>query len=102
NARRTLASALSVVLWMAFGATVILGGVVLLRACGLSAMALGWDFCPAIPPALSAETERGTDLARQARRLELQLAQKNLACASIPPPPPPPFELPIHAGTLRP
>ena len=90
------------VLWTAFVATIALSGIVLLRACGLSVIAFGWNFCPATPPTLSAEAERGTDLARQVRRLELELAQKSLACASIPPPPPPPLELPTHTDLPQP
>ncbi len=96
----------TVVLWAAFATTVVLCGVVLLRACGLStgvsASAFGWNFCPATPAALSAEAERGTELARQARQLELELEQKNLECASIPKPPPPPLELPRHTDRPRP
>ncbi len=89
-------------LWVAFVATVALSGIVLLRACGLSMTAFGWNFCPSIPLALSTDSERGMALARQARQLELDLAQRNLECASIPPPPTPPLELPTHAGKPRP
>ncbi|MFI5002169.1 MAG: hypothetical protein ACHQK9_19990 [Reyranellales bacterium] len=64
-------------------------GFLLLRACGLPIQGLGWNFCPATPSALSAEAERGATLRKQLHQLELELAQKNLACASIPPPPPP-------------
>jgi hypothetical protein len=85
-------------LWAAFFATVVVAGIVLLRACGLGVTAFGWNFCPSTPPALSAEAERGVALARQARTLELELAQKRLECASLPPPAPPPFELPTHTG----
>lgn len=93
---------LRVGLWAAFVAAVVLTGIVLLRACGLSAAVLGWNFCPAAPPTLSAEAERGVALARQARTLELELLQKKLECASIPPPPPAPFELPTHTGKPAP
>lgn len=102
------ASRLSVGLWLAFAAITVVGAVVLLRACGLlmpltSALAAaGWSFCPATPIALSAEAERGASLKRLVDRLELELAQKTLACASIPPPPPSPLDLPTHAGPPRP
>jgi hypothetical protein len=99
---------LSVVLWLAFAAVSVAGAIVLLRACGLllplaaALPELGWNFCPAIPPQLSADAERGAALWKQVRQLELELAHKSLACASIPPPPPPPLELPPYAGRLRP
>ncbi len=101
-------SPVAVALWAGFVAVVAAAGVVLLPACGMSmsvAVALpafGWDFCPAMPPALSAETERAATLSRLARQLELELARKNLACASIPPPVPPPLELPTQPGPARP
>ena len=89
-------------LWLAFALLVAATMVILLRACGLLMPALGWNFCPAAPPTLSAETERGEELSKLARQLELELAQKNLECASIPPPPPPPLELPTEPGPIRP
>ena len=95
-----------IVLWTAFAAMVVLSGVVLLRACGLSlglsVTTFAWNFCPATPSTLSAEAERGTALARLVRGLELEIEQKLLACASIPPPPPPPLELPTHTDRPRP
>ena len=87
---------ISYALWAAFVALVVVVGVVLLRACGLlttlSAVVpgLGWNFCRAAPSALSAEASRGEDLSRLARRLELELARKNLECATLPLPPVPP------------
>ncbi len=100
---------LSYALWAAFVASVAVSGVMLLPACGLlvplaTAIPLlgGWNFCPAAPLALSAETERGATLAKLARQLELELAQKSLECASIPPPPPLPLQLPTEAGPARP
>jgi len=105
---RSRSRPLSYALWMAFVAIVIVSGVVLLRACGLlmpiatAIPLLGWNFCPSPPPALSAETERGAELAKVARQLELELAQKRLECASIPPSPPSPLQLPTEAGPLRP
>ena len=95
-------TSLSVVLWAAFGVIVAAGAAVLLRACGLPMAALGWDFCPTPPTALSAEAERGASLRKLMGQLELELAGKVLACASIPPPKPPPLELPTRAGPIRP
>lgn len=92
---------MSAVLWGAFVAITVAGGIALLRACGLLLPSLGWNFCPMTPAALSAEAARGTTLSMEVRQLELELALKDLACASIPPPPPP-FELPTHAGKARP
>ena len=99
---------LSYVLWAAFVASVAASGFMLLPACGLltplaaALPVLGWNFCPAEPSGLSAETERGAALTKLVRQLELELAQKNLECASIPPPPPSPLQLPTEAGPLRP
>lgn len=93
---------LAYVLWAAFALAVVTTGVVLLHACGLFGSALGWNFCPTTPHGLSAEAERGADLTRQVQRLEMELAQKNLACASIPPTPPAPLELPRQTGPVRP
>ena len=101
-ATSSAARGLAALLWLAFAAAVALAAVVLLRACGLSLSAFGWNFCPATPPALSAEAERGTELARQVRRLELELERKNLACASLPPPAQPPLELPTHTELPQP
>ncbi|MFI4999464.1 MAG: hypothetical protein ACHQK9_06255 [Reyranellales bacterium] len=92
---------LALMLWAVFGTVVIGIGFVLLRACGLP-LPLAPDFCPAAPPTLSAEAERGATLARLVGQLERELAERNLACASIPPPLPPPLELPTHAGRLVP
>ena len=89
-------------LWLAFVLLVAATMIILLRACGLLMPAWGWNFCPATPPALSVETERGEELSKLARQLELELARKNLECASIPPPPPPPLELPTEPGPIRP
>ncbi len=97
---RGLGSGLAVVLWVAFAGIVAAAGFVLLRACG-SPLPLAWDFCPTTPAALSAEAARGATLGKEIRQLELELAQKALACVSIPPPPPPPLELPTQAGRLR-
>jgi hypothetical protein len=99
--RRRL-SPLAWLLWVVFALIVVTSGIVLLRACGLLMPALGWNFCPAAPPSLSAETERGEMLNRLAQQLELDLAQKTLACASLPPPAPPPLELPTQPGPTRP
>ena len=99
---------LSVVLWAMFAAVVVAGAGVLLRACGIlmplavAAPGLAWDFCPSAPASLSAEAERGEALRKLVRQLERDLADKALACASIPPPPPPPLDLPTRAGTPRP
>ena len=93
---------LSVALWLAFAAIVAAGGGVLLHACGLSMLSLGWNFCPTTPTALSAESARRVALSKEVHQLKLDLAQKNLTCASIPPPRPPPLELPTHAGKPRP
>jgi hypothetical protein len=96
------------VLWLGFVTITASAGVVLLPACGVSMPlaaalpAFGRDFCPATPLALSTETERGATLSRLAGQLELELARKNLACASIPPPPPAPLELPTRPGPARP
>ncbi len=95
-------TSLLAVLWAAFGVIFTAGAVVLLRACGLPLPALGWDFCPTPPLALSAEAERGASLRKLLGQLELQLAHKGLACASIPPPEPPPLELPTQTGPVRP
>jgi hypothetical protein len=100
-------SRLSAALWTGFVVVVAAAGVALLPACGMQPLAAAlpttsWDFCPAAPLALSAETERGAVLRRLARQLELELATKELACASIPPPLPPPFELPTQVGPARP
>ena len=82
---------ISYALWAAFAAIVVVVGVVLLRACGLLAPlsgvlpGLGWNFCRAGPSALSTEADRGEYLGRLARQLELEIARKNLECASIPP-----------------
>ncbi len=104
---RARGSPLSVALWAGFVVIIAAVGVVLLPACGVQSLAAalptaGWDFCPATPLALSAETERGAELRKLAQQLKLELAYKDLACASIPPPPPPPFELPTQAGPARP
>ncbi|MFI5001819.1 MAG: hypothetical protein ACHQK9_18205, partial [Reyranellales bacterium] len=99
---------LSYALWAAFVAIVAVAGFVLLRACGFlmplagALPGLGWNFCPGTPDALSIETERTATLGKLARQLELELAQKNLACASIPPPAVPPLELPIQPGPALP
>ncbi len=106
--RRAGGRVLSVVLWAAFAAIGVAGAGVLLRACGLlmplaaATPELAWDFCPAVPASLSAEAERGETLRKLVRQLERDLADKALACASIPPPPPPPFELPTQTGKPRP
>ena len=98
----------SIVLWLTFAAIVVASAVVLLRACGMvtpSAAALpvfAWNFCPSTPPAVLAEAERGSDLRKLLHRLERELADKALACASLPPPPTPPLELPTRAGAPRP
>lgn len=102
SATRGRSSRLSYALWAAFALFVAASAAILLRACGLLPPILGWNFCPATPPSLSAETERGEELSKLVRELELALAQKTLECASIPPPPPPPLELPTRAGPVRP
>ena len=104
---RGAGSALSAALWVGFVAVVAAVGVVLLPACGMQPLAaavpmVSWDFCPAAPLALSAETEREAALKKLARQLELEIANKDLACVSIPRPLPPPFELPTQAGPVRP
>ena len=84
---------LSYALWAVFVVSVAAAGFMLVPACGLltplaTALPLaGWNFCPAAPLALSAETERGAALTKLVRQLELELAQKSLECASLPPPP---------------
>ena len=88
-------------LWAAFAALVAAAGFVLLRACGLP-IPLAWDFCPGSPPALSAEAERGATLRKLIDQLERELADKNLACVSLPPPPVPPLDLPLQTGPMRP
>lgn len=101
---------ISYALWAAFVATVVVVGVVLLRACGLLAPlsgvlpGLGWNFCRAAPSALSAEAGRGEELGKLARRLELELARKNLECASLPLPPaqPAPAKPPPQAAEAKP
>jgi hypothetical protein len=108
TAARVRRSWLSYVLWAAFAAIVIVAGVLLLRACGLLAPlagivpGLGWNFCVSKPTALAAETARGENLNKVVHQLELDLARKNLACASLPPPPSPPLELPTEPGPARP
>ena len=92
----------ALLMWLAFVLLVAATMAILLRACGLLMPAFGWNFCPAAPPALSSETQRGEELSKLARQLELEIAQKNLECASIPPPPPPPLELPTQRGPVRP
>ncbi len=88
-----LSRLISYMLWAAFAAVVVVVGVVLLRACGLLTPlsgvlpGVGWNFCRAAPSALSAEVSRGEDLTKLALRLELELARKNLECASLPLPP---------------
>jgi hypothetical protein len=99
---------LSYTLWMAFATLVVASAVILLRACGLltpiaAAMpSLGWNFCPSASPTLSTESNRSETLSRQVHQLELELAQKTLACAAIPPPAPPPLDLPTQPGPARP
>ncbi len=102
SAKRGRPSRLSYALWAAFALLVVASAAILLRACGLLAPILGWNFCPATPPSLSAETERGEELSKLVRQLELALAQKNLECASIPPPLRAPLELPTQPGPVRP
>lgn len=99
---------LSVVLWAVFLAIIIAGAGILLRACGflmpfaVATLVPAWDFCPLVPGSLSAEAERGETLRKTIRQLERDLADKAMACASIPPPPPPPLELPTQTGRPRP
>ncbi|MFI5001820.1 MAG: hypothetical protein ACHQK9_18210 [Reyranellales bacterium] len=108
SARRSLARWLSYALWAAFALLVVASSAILLRACGLltpftsTIRAWGWNFCPATPPTFSAETERAEMLAKLVRQLELELAEKNLACASILPAQPPPLELPTQPNPTRP
>lgn len=103
SAPRARSRGLAYALWAAFALLVVASAIVLLRACGLFMPALGWNFCPAAAPLpLSAEIERGETLSQLARQLELQLAEKTLACASLPPPQPPPLELPTERGPIRP
>ncbi len=99
---RVRRSRLPAMLWVAFVAVVAAVGLVLLRACGLLVPALGWNFCPSLPLALSAEAEHGANLSKQVRKLELELARKSLACASIQSPSLPSLELPTHPGASRP
>lgn len=95
-------SVLTTALWLAFAVVVVSVSIVLLHACGLFGSIASWNFCPATPASLSAETERGAALRTLVQQLELDLAQKNLACASIPLAPPPALELPRQSGPPRP
>src|SRR5665213_2410367 len=99
---------LPIVLWAVFAVSVGASAIILLRACGLvfplaaSLSVPGWNFCPAPPPAWSAEDARGAGLRQAAAALELELGRKQLACANLPKPPPPPLQLPDRAGPPRP
>ena len=93
---------LAIVLWAAFVTLVAGAGVVLLPACGVLASSAGWNFCPVAPASLSGEADRTDRLRRQIAQLDLELRNRNLACALVPPPPAPPLELPTEAGPLRP
>lgn len=99
---------LSIALWLAFLTIVVAGAIVLLRACGLLMPLasllpeLRWNFCPVTPAALTGEAERRATLESLARRLELEIAQRSLACADVPKPTPPPLELPTRDGSPRP
>lgn len=97
----------SILLWFAFAALVVTAGVVLLQACGLVVPAAlddwtAWRFCPQPPQSFAADAEREAALRREIARLQLELTQRALACASVPPPPPPPLELPQRSERPRP
>src|SRR5262249_54430075 len=90
-------------LWIAFAAAVVGAGVVLLRACGLVLpQATAWNFCPVPSQTLSTDRREGDRLRGQIGLLERELAEKQLACASIPQPPPPPLQPPKETGAPRP
>ncbi|HTR87525.1 MAG TPA: hypothetical protein VMI56_23780 [Reyranella sp.] len=99
-------SRLPYLLWPAFALLILAAGAVLLPACGLSMPAvprtLGWNFCPAEPPALRADTAEADHLRRTIATLEKELGDKHLACAVVPAPPLPPLELPREAGPPQP
>lgn len=100
--RRVRPSLLPYALWAGFALAIVASGVVLLRACGLGALA--WNFCPAadeVAPELIAESERGAALGAQVRQLELDVLRNRLAC-SAEAPPKPPLELPNSPDPVQP
>lgn len=95
---------LAPVLWLVFAAVILVGGAVLLRACGV--LPWGINACPVPPPpsAASIAAARRDDLARE-RDLLLQTANLAPQCripAAAEPPPPEPEPEPEQAANCQP